>query len=158
MEAQTWIIGQIIIDIIIVVPLLWFIRFYLKGKGPGIDAGDILEKTESILSEMRELSQNLDKNLEEKKELTRTLIDQLDDGIQKADKTFKQVQKIMKDMGADPVNPLNPEKDADRIRVSVNALLAKGLSKGEVAQHLGISVGEIDLLLKLQSKTKDLRQ
>jgi len=43
----------------------------------------------------------------------------------------------------------SPEDAAQR-RSSIDALLEKGLSKEEIALHLGISVGEIDLIRKLR--------
>ena len=46
-------------------------------------------------------------------------------------------------------------KDKEKIWSSVSSLLAKGLSKEEIAQHIGISVGEIELLLKFHKQTKN---
>lgn len=152
MEVQTWIISQIVIDIIIAILILWFIKSHLKGKKSVNHNDSLFKEPEMILSEMRQLSQQLDKNLKEKKEISRNILDQLDEGLQRADETFRQVQKIIKEFGTVTTCSKTPLEDTDRIRESVNSLLAKGLSREEIAQHLGISIAEIELLIKFQDR------
>jgi len=151
MEAHSWIIGQIIIDIILAVLLLWFIRFHFRGKRSGHDTGETFREPEAILSEMRNISQALEKNLEEKKELSRHILGQLDEGLKRAEERYQQIQKIVQEYSTNMAYQPGILKDSRQARSSVNALLAKGLSRNEIAQHLGISVGEIELLLKLRS-------
>ena len=153
MEVQTWIIGQIAIDIIIAILILWFIGSHFKVKKSVNDKDSIFQEPEMIISEMRQISQELDKNLKEKREISQQILVQLDEGLRKADETFRQVQKIIKEFGS-AAHPKVSLKDTVKTRESVNALLAKGLSRGEVAQHLGISIGEIELLIKLQDRIK----
>jgi hypothetical protein len=151
MEAHSWIIGQIIIDIIMAALMLWFIRFHFKKKRPGQDIGAAFREPEIILSEMRQISRTLEKNLEEKKELSRHILGQLDDGLKRAEERYQQIQKIVQGYSTNLTYQPDILKDARQARSSVNALLAKGLSRKEIAQHLGISMGEIELLLKLQT-------
>jgi len=150
MEAHSWIIGQIIIDIIMAALMLWFIRFHFKKKRPGQDIGATFREPETILSEMRQISRTLEKNLEEKKELSRHILGQLDDGLKRAEERYQQIQKIIQGYSTNMTYQPDILKDARQARSSVNALLAKGLSRREISQHLGISAGEIELLLKLQ--------
>ncbi|MBW2609904.1 MAG: hypothetical protein JRC68_06135 [Deltaproteobacteria bacterium] len=155
MEAHSWIIGQIIIDIIMLSLILWFIRFHFKRNIPGQDIGVTFQEPEAILSEMRQISRTLEKNLEEKKELSRHILRQLDEGLKKAEDRYQQIQKIIREYSTNSAYQPGILKDARQARSSVNALLAKGLSRKEIAQHLGISAGEIELLLKLQAHTPD---
>ena len=149
MELQSWIIGQILIDIIIVLLIIWFIRSHSANKIANYNL-EIFEECDRLLSEMKNLSRQFEVNLKEKKELSRNILSRLDDGLQKADETFKQIRKINKDLGTKSNSSMSFVKDTEKIRSSVNALLLKGLSSEEIAQHLGISLGEIDLLIKLQ--------
>ncbi len=155
METQSWIIGQIIIDIFMAALLLWFIRYRTKGKGADNNLGRVFERSEKILSEMRELSRQLDKNLEEKRMLSRKILGQLDEGMHRADEAYRQFQDIIRDYGHDRCPIPDPLADSSRIKSSVKALLERGLSREEVAQHLGISVGEIELLIKLQPQAEE---
>ena len=56
MEANSWIIYQVIIDIIMAVLLLWFIFFQYRRKSPHQDFETAFHKSEAILSEMRQIS------------------------------------------------------------------------------------------------------
>ncbi len=152
MEIQTWVIGQTAIEIIIIVLLLWFIKSHLAMRKKNADLSAVFEKPEQILAEMRELTRQLDKNLEEKKEISHKMLGQLDEILDKADQTYNQLQSIIKEYSSRPVNSCNSENDTRRVRTSVNDLLKKGLTKQEIARQLGISVGEIELLIKLQSR------
>ena len=156
MDAQHWIIAQILIDFLIAALLLWFIIFQLRGKGTKANPEEILLKSEKILSEMRDLSRELDKNLEEKRELSRRTLNRLEEGLRRADKSFGQIQKILKEFSINLTPQTSTLKDSRQIRSSVNSLLSKGVSKEEIAQHLGISLGEIELSVKLQ-KQKETR-
>jgi hypothetical protein len=152
MTIETWVIGQTAIEIIIILLLLWFIKSHLAMRKKNSDLSSIFEKPEQILAEMRELTGQLDKNLEEKKEISKKMLGQLDEILKKADQSYNQLQGIIKEYSSKPVYSYNSEQDSRRVRTSVNDLLKQGLSKQEIAQQLGISVGEIELLVKLQKR------
>ena len=152
MEIQTWVIGQTAIEIIIIFLMLWFIKSHLSMRKKNADLNAVFEKPEQILAEMRELTRQLDKNLEEKKEISNKMLGQLDEILTKADQSYKQLQSIVKEYSSKPVHSSNREDESRRVRTSVNDLLKQGFSKQEIAQQLGISVGEIELLVKLQNR------
>ncbi|MFC1891142.1 hypothetical protein ACFLZT_02000 [Thermodesulfobacteriota bacterium] len=155
MEAHSWIIGQIIIDIIIGGSLLWFLKSHHKERKPGQELRDALLESETLLSEIRQISISLDKNLEEKRELSRRILGQLDEGLGKAAKSYQQLQKLLRDYGTS-LPPQNGALDnTEKARASVNGLLAKGLSKEDISRHLGIPLGEMELLLKFQRQPSD---
>jgi transcriptional regulator with XRE-family HTH domain len=155
MEAYDWMIVQVIIDILIAALLIGFIRFHLKIKKAHNDPESIYRRSEEILSEMRKLSEALNENLEEKRELSRNTLMKLDKGLQRAEITIQHIQNIIGELNMNLSSQPELFKDARRMRSSVNALLTKGLSREEVAQHLGISVGEIELLSKFQNPKRD---
>ena len=151
MEFQTWIIGQTVIEVIIICFMLWFLKSHLAMRKKNSDLRAAFEDPELILKEMRQLASQLDKNLEDKKDISNKMLDQLDDVLTKADHSYNQLQSVLKEYNSRPLNTSNTEQGSSRVKSSVNNLLKKGLSKEEVAQHLGISISEIDLLVKLQS-------
>lgn len=152
MEIQTWVIGQTAIEIIIIFLLLWFIKSHLAMRKKNTDLSTVFERPEQILAEMRELTSQLDRNLEEKKEISKKMLGQLDQILKKADQSYNQLQGIMKAYSSSPIHSYNSKNDSQRVRTSVNDLLKQGLSKQEIAQQLGISVSEIELLVKLQNR------
>ena len=151
METQVWIGIQILIDLIMVALLVWFLRSHSRGQISWQDHEMVIRRAESTLAEMRQISQALETNLQEKKELGNHILAQLDQGLKRAEETYLQISKIQPRSG-NPMGQADPMKEADRTRSTINALLGKGLSREKIAQHLGISVGEIELLLKLQPR------
>ena len=149
MDAQFWIIGQILIDVIMVALLFWFARVQFRKQPPWQEFKTVIEKSEAILSEMEQLGQALEKNLAEKKKLSRHILEQLDQGLVRAQRNYEQIQKVL----LETTNPLNdrtlPANANERTVSAIKALLTKGLSREEIAQQLGISVSEIELTIKL---------
>ncbi len=152
MDIQTWITGQIVIEVILIALILWVIKSNISIKKKNDDLNSVFEKPEHILGEMRELTRQLDKNLEEKKEISSHMLGQLEEILLKADKTYRQMESIMKEYSSKPVQAHYPGHDSNRMNASVNDLLNQGLSKEVIAQQLGISVSEIDLLQKMQNR------
>ena len=150
METDVWIISQVIIDIIMMLILFWFVRSHYRRQLHLQSHEAVLKRSEAILSEMREISLVLDKNLEEKKALSRDILEQLDQGLKRAEEACQQISKIAPRTVGHLSERAHTAKEPDYIRSSVKALLEKGLSKGEIARHLGVSVGEIELMLKLR--------
>jgi hypothetical protein len=155
MDIQNWIMAQMGIDLVIVVVLLWFIRSNTKGKRPDNDLDEKIRKSEAVLVQMRELSLSLERNLEEKRRQSLTTLDQLEEAVEHAEKSYESIKNAARDIGATSGRSKNTAKSSDQIRSSVKALIAKGMSREEIAQHLGMSVDEIDLLIKLQGKQKN---
>jgi hypothetical protein len=155
MDIQNWIMAQMGIDLVIVVVLLWFIRSNTKGKRPDNDLDEKIRKSEAVLVQMRELSLSLERNLEEKRRQSLTTLDQLEEAVEHAEESYERIKNAARDIGATSGRSKNTAKSSDQIRSSVKALIAKGMSREEIAQHLGMSVDEIDLLIKLQAKQKN---
>jgi hypothetical protein len=151
MDIQYWIMAQMVIDLVIACILLWFIRINMKTKRTGADPDEALRKSEGILAEIRDLSLNLDRNLEEKQRVSSMILEELEDTIERAEETCNRVRDAAKDIGANQDRSKGMPKNSDQIRASVKSLISKGLPREEIAQHLGMSVDEIDLLIKLQT-------
>ena len=151
MEFQSWIFGQIVIDIGIVLILLTFIFFHFKMKKNNEYSNASLKNAEEIISEMEQITQLMGKNLEEKRELNTRVVAQLEQVIAKAEKTRKQLQKIVSDSSIRLGNGYVTQEDMENTRQSINELLNKGISQKEISRHLGISQAEIDLFLKLHA-------
>ena len=117
------------------------------------ESDEAFQRSEAILAEMRELSLNLDRNLEEKRQLSSTILGRLDETLERAEETYMRIRDAAKDLGADPERAKNARKNSDQVRSSVKALVSKGLPMEEIAQHLGMSVDEIELLIKLQNRS-----
>ncbi len=154
MDIHNWIIAQLAIDAFLAFCILLFIRHYIKSKKKDDRSSDIFQRPEVIISEMQELTKQLDKNLEEKKELSRKILHQLDEGLKRAEESFDQLQGVIREFSTKGPDSRNTVKDSEKMWSSVRSLMAKGVKKEEIAQYMGISVGEIDLMVKLRNHDK----
>jgi DNA-binding NarL/FixJ family response regulator len=150
MEPQILIAGQIAIDIILLVVFLWVIRAYRGRPAPNVPNETSIRESEKILAEIHQISRDLDENLEEKKLLSRNLLGELEKKLKQAEERAAQLSRLIQDSRQIMKTSGDTSHETGQTRSSVFALLEKGLSKEEIARHLGISVGEIELLLKLR--------
>ena len=148
MAPHYWIGAQVFLDLLMVALLLWFLRTFSREQSSRKDHEEAIRKAETILVEMREVSRVLDANLKEKKDLSNRILTQMDQVLKKAEESYTRISSILPKMGrADSPQP--DPRDPEKTRSSVYALLQKGLGKEEIARHLGIGTGEIELMMKL---------
>ncbi|RJR49578.1 MAG: hypothetical protein C4576_06555 [Desulfobacteraceae bacterium] len=148
MAPYFWIGAQVLLDLLMVVLLVWFLRSFSKQQNSREDHEAAIRKAEEILGEMRDLSRVLDANLKEKKDLSNRILTQMDQVLKKAEESYGRLSSILPKMGRID-GPQPDQKDSEKTRSSVFALLAKGLDKEEIGRHLGIGTGEIELMMKL---------
>ncbi|MFP3927584.1 MAG: hypothetical protein ACLFUP_01655 [Desulfobacteraceae bacterium] len=152
MDIKLWIIGQIGVDIIMVVVLVWVIVSAKKQRGSDAQESPDLERPEALVSEIKEITGHLEQNLEQKRELSRRVIGRLDEVLARAEEKHQQLSLLLEK--AETVSRsgrVRSGREPDKAE-TVRGLLDRGMTKQEAARHLGISVGEIDLLLKLGNR------
>jgi hypothetical protein len=149
MPPHFWIGAQILLDVLMVALLLWFLRAFSRRETTWRDHERAVVKAEAILGEMKEIGLALDANLKEKREISSRIMAQLDQTLQKAEETHNRILDILPEINRGSSSTPTEPKDPEKTRLSVYALLGKGLSKEEIARHMGISQGEIELMMKL---------
>ena len=150
MSTYFLIFGQTLIDLIILTLLIWLIRVSSNKGNTKRSGTDDFQMPEVLVKEMREIAENLDKNLEQKKILSHDILTRLNEGLEQAEAYTKRIEKINEAYGYQLRERVSDLKDREQTRASIQALISKGFSREEVARHLGITQGEIELLIKLQ--------
>ncbi len=149
MAPQFWIGAQVFLDLIMVALLLWFLRSLSRRQASWNEHQAAIQKAEVILVEMREIGRTLEANLQEKKELGNRILIQMDQEMKKAEDCYGRISAVLPELSAIRSVP-SDSKDPQKTRSSVYELLEKGLSEKEISRHLGISLGEIELIMKLR--------
>ncbi len=124
--------GSIILSLFIL--LLYIRRVGSRGK---VIAALGSEPIKGWVDELGGLCQNLEKNLEEKREITVRLISQLDERVL----TLRSLLKRVDEKSLSPKNGV----DAEIVRMSES-----GLDITQIARELGLSKGEVQLTLDLK--------
>jgi DNA-binding NarL/FixJ family response regulator len=150
MSTYYLIFGQTLIDLIILTLLIWLIKVSGDKGSTKRSSTDDFQIPEVLVKEMREIAENLDKNLEQKKILSHDILARLNEGLEQAETYTKRIEKINEAYGYQLSERVSDLKDREQTRASIQALISKGFSREEIARHLGITQGEIELLIKLQ--------
>jgi hypothetical protein len=148
MAPHFWIGAQVFLDLLMVGLLVWFLRSFSRQQASRHDHEAAMRKAEAILGEMREVSKVLDANLKEKKDLSTRILTQMDQALKRAEESYSRISSILPKVGRVD-SPQSDPRGPEKTRASIYALLEKGLDKEEIARHLGIGTGEIELTMKL---------
>jgi hypothetical protein len=151
MQIQLWVLIQIAIDCILMALLLGYLRSWSKRQLPRQEYEEIIKRSEAILTEMKQLGLMLEKNLQEKREISRHLLDQLDQGLAKAQAHYKKIQDLHQKQ-EEFLEAKKKDIPNDARRPAIQILSEQGLSKEAIAQQLNLPLGEVELYLKLHPR------
>ena len=152
MQEQYWVIAQLAIDIFMLALLVVLLKIMSRKRATAANPADpVFSKSENLLKEIRQISETLEKNLEEKRALTRNVITQLETLLSDAEGASLRLEGLMNTWSKTGLSEKNRLSDTERLKKSASILLEKGLAKKEIARRLGVPLGELELMLKLQS-------
>ena len=153
MEIHRWVIIQTVIDFVLMALLLGTLWSFRKRPLPRQEYEEVVKRSEAILAEMKQIGLMLEKNLHEKKEISRHLLDQLDQGLAKAQASYKKIIDLHQrhEEIFEAKQKIVPAEDR---RSAIQALSEQGLTKEAIARQLNVPLGEVELFLKLHPKTE----
>jgi hypothetical protein len=152
MEFKVWIMGQIAVDVFMFILLLVILMMHLKVRFSGEGLDKSIRRSEVCLAELKEIGVGLEKNLSEKRDLSQSLLSEMDKRLGEARRVSEELRRILMECREEGLSSgrnrvWNPSPTGESIR----ALLEKGLTKEEVSKHYNVPSGELDLILKLRS-------
>lgn len=157
MTPQIWIGLQICLDLLMVALLVWFLRTFSRLHASWGRHEAAVSKAEAILAEMRDISRSLEANLKEKKELSHRILTEMDQELKRAEASCSRISALVPKTA--PGFSGQPDaSEGVRTRASVRGLIGRGLPKEEIARTLGISLGEVELVVKLFPEDGSLKQ
>lgn len=151
MKEQFWVIAQMAIDIFMLVLLVVLLRIVSRKKGKTPNPDPVFLQAEDLLKEMRGISETLEKNLEEKRTLTQNIVTELQALLSEAEGAAIRLEGLMNTWKRIRSSGKNHTSDTERLKRSARVLFENGLAKKEIARRLDIPLGELELMLKLQT-------
>jgi hypothetical protein len=149
MGEQIWIMGQMAIDLFMLVLLAILLNLFRRERTRMAHSGALNMPSERLLEEMKQISASLEKNLAEKRELTGTVVRELEALLSDAKEASLRLEVLLNTWRkTDTVGRSGPS-DTERLKRSARVLSEKGLSRREIAKSLNIPMGELELMLKL---------
>ena len=153
MQEQYWVIAQLSIDIFMLALLVVLLKNVSRKRGTAVNSDSMYLQPENLLKEMKQISEILEKNLEEKRTLTRNIITELETLLSDAEGASLRLEGLMDRWERSRLSNKNRLSDTERLKKSASALLEKGVAKKEIARRLDVPLGELELMLKLQGPT-----
>jgi len=146
---QLWVMGQMAIDVFMLVLLAVLLNLFRRDRGRIARSGELKMPSEGLLEEMKQISASLDKNLAEKRELTGTIVRELETLLSDAKEASLRLEVLLNTWRKTETSRRTGPSDTERLKRSARVLSEKGLSKKEIARSLNIPMGELELMLKL---------
>ncbi|RLB19818.1 MAG: hypothetical protein DRG63_00275 [Deltaproteobacteria bacterium] len=153
MELKVLIIGQIALDVLMFGLLIVIARLYLNRKAMAADFQSTMEKSIALVKEMETLGVKLERILDEKRRLTKKLILDLENKLQKAELIRDEIKRITDTSVGGGMRQEIAPKRMSATRKTIQHLLNKGLTKEEIARYMGLPSGELELIMKLDLPT-----
>lgn len=150
MQEQYWVIAQMAIDIFMLVLLVVLLKNVNRKRETATGPDPAFLQPEALLKEMRQISETLEKNLEEKRNLTRNVITDLETLLSDAESATLRLEGLMSTWQRSRPSEKNSLTDTARLKRSAKTLLEQGIARKEIAKLLDIPLGELELMLKLQ--------
>jgi hypothetical protein len=150
MQEQYWVVAQLAIDIFMLVLLVVLLKNMSRKRGTAVNPSSVYLQPENLLKEMKQISEILEKNLEEKRTLTRNIITELETLLSDAERASLRLEGLMDTWKRSRLSDKNRLSDTEHLKKSASALLEKGMAKKEIARRLDVPLGELELMLKLQ--------
>jgi len=141
--------GQMAIDVLMLVLLAVLLNLFRRDRGRIVRSGGLKMPSEGLLEEMKQISASLDKNLAAKRELTGTIVRELENLLSEAKEASLRLEVLLNTWRKTETARRNGPSDTERLKRSARVLSEKGLSKKEIARSLNVPMGELELMLKL---------
>ena len=149
-----WIVGQIIIDIVLVLLFLYLIRTTNSARSADISDNTVGKLTEVIgpfLKDAERVATAFESQLQEKNRIIRKLNEHLDDRIISLNLLLNRAELYIEELQEKDKTSQPKSHIVDRQKLIIN-LARQGLDSENIAKKLSISVGEVKLILDLKEK------
>ncbi len=143
MALQALVLGQIVIDLILLALLSYLIFRLLPKK---VEVGNDGDST-ALVRQVEELRSELERNIEEKRQLTTKVLAHLDERLTSAKDLGDRLEHLLSRANGSGISRIDGAEPSRRS--AALALAARGVSAPEIASMLELPRGEVELMIKL---------
>lgn len=151
---EFWLIGQIIIDILLLLLFLYLIKTIKSLNSEHVSdktVGKLTEAMEPLLRDAEKVAEEFDSRLKEKHRLVRKLNESLDDRIISLNLLLNRAELYIEEFqGKNKGASFKPHVIDQQKEIIL--LAQKGLDPERIAKRISISIEEVELVLDLKKK------
>lgn len=160
MSVGFWVIVQVLVDLLLIIFFIVFIKQFRAGKARQESSGIAAfpRVLEPLLKEAEKVSGQFETQLKEKQRLVRRLNEQLDSRIISLNLLLNQAEVCLVSHEKEAWGENRQYKHVYDLQQEIIDFGEKGLSIQEIANRVGISKGEVRLVLELKRKFQEMEE
>lgn len=157
---EFWVIMQVAIDLCLIILLIIFMRqvkaVSSRSKSSGVE--QVANTVEPVLREAQKVARQFEGQLKEKQHIVRGLNERLDSRIISLNLLMNRAEARL--ASSENVSGEKPtsHRDVYHLQQEIIALAENGFGPEQIADRLGISKGEVTLVLDLKKKFLEMEQ
>ena len=155
-----WVIVQVVVDLLLIILFIVFMRQFRAGKARQESSGTAAfpQVLEPLLKEAEKVAGQFETQLKEKQCLVRRLNEQLDSRIISLNLLLNQAEVCLASHEKESWGGNRQYKHVYDLQQEIIDFGEKGLSPQEIANRMGISKGEVRLVLELKRKFQEMEE
>ncbi len=142
---------QIIIDIVFFVVILLLLRQLNKrmARNPPVGEGATVGELKKLMTDSQDSTDLFLRTVQESEERLNKLARQLDNKEKRIVILIEKAESLIQKMASEQAKTESAESDGEKYGQIIR-MVQEGLSREEVAKRLGVTMGEIDLVVELE--------
>ena len=155
-----WVIVQVVVDLLLIILFIVFMRQFRAAKARQESSGIAAfpQVLEPLLKEAEKVAGQFETQLKEKQHLVRRLNEQLDSRIISLNLLLTQAEVCLASHEKESWGENRQYKHVYDLQQEIIDFGEKGLSPQEIANRVGISKGEVRLVLELKRKFQEMEE
>lgn len=157
---EFWVIMQVAVDLLLIILFIIFIKQFKSARaGPASSGVEPLPQAlEPLLKEAEKVAGQFDAQLREKQRLVKRLNEHLDSRIISLNLLVNRAEVCLASHEKGSWQEKKGHRHVYDLQEEIIALGEKGFAPQEIADRIGISKGEVTLVLELKSKFREMEK
>lgn len=155
-----WVVMQVVVDLLLIIFFIIFIRQFRATKDKRASSGlePLHRVLEPLLKEAKKVAGQFETQIKEKQRIIRRLNDHLDSRIISLNLLLSRTEVCLASHDKESRGENNPHRHVCDVQQEIITLGEKGLGPQEIAKCMGISKGEVTLVLELKKKFEEMER
>ena len=157
---EFWVIMLVVVDLLLIILFIVFMRKIKAVKAGSMSSGvePLPQALEPLLKEAKNVAEEFEVQLKEKQRLVRKLNDRLDSRIISLNLLLSRAEGCLSLNDNGSTGADSSHRHVYDVQQEIIAHGEKGLGPQEIAERMGISIGEVKLVLELKKKFEEMEK
>ena len=159
-SVEFWVIVQVLVDLLLIILFIIFMRQLRAGRAKRASSGvePLHQVLDPLLKEAEKVAGQFETQLKEKRRLVRRLNEHLDSRIISLNLLLSRAEVCLSSHEKESRVENRHHRHVYDLQQEIIGLGEKGLAPQEIANRMGISKGEVMLVLELKRKFREMEK